>query len=112
MTVRVVTYDDSQSVGSRLPILVRAELRTIASVTSTVTLPATGDYVAFIGASGVVTLPTAVGNKYQYTLKNVDTTNKTVSTTSSQTIDGSTTATLPPNWSINVISDGANWRVV
>ena len=86
--------------------------RTIQNVTSTTTLASTGDRVIFIGASGVVTLPTAVSNTCEYTLKNVDTTSKTISTTSSQTIEGLTTYTLPPGASIDVISDGSNWRIV
>ena len=88
--------------------------RSISTVTSTVTLGATAstDYVVFIGASGVVTLPTAVSNTNRYTLKNIDTTNKTISTTSSQTIDGTTTITLYPNASVDVISDNTNWQIV
>lgn len=88
--------------------------RSVVSVTSAVTLGATAatDYMALIGASGAPTLPTAVGNTNRYTLKNVDTTSKTVATTSSQTIDGSTTATLNPNDSIDVISDNTNWKVI
>ncbi|WP_353373696.1 hypothetical protein [Mycobacterium sp.] len=69
------------------------------------------DYVILIGASGVVTLPTAVGNTNLYMLKNIDTTNKTVATTSSQTIDGATTFTLSPTGAINLVSDGSNWRI-
>lgn len=87
--------------------------RSIATVTSAVTLGATAstDYVTFIGASGVVTLPSAASNTNKYTLKNIDTSNKTVSTTSAQTIDGSTTITLTPNTSVDVVSDGANWQL-
>lgn len=89
-------------------------VRSIATITTTTTLGAAAstDYVALIGTSGVVTLPTAVGNTNRYTLKNVDTTNKTVSTTSSQTIDGSTTVTLTPNTAIDVLSDNSNWWIV
>jgi hypothetical protein len=102
-------YDKIETMGGGSGIT-----RTIATVTSIVTLGATAstDYVTFIGASGVVTLPTAVGNTNMYTLKNVDTTNKTISTTSSQTIDGTTTITLAPDASVDVVSDGSNWRIV
>jgi hypothetical protein len=88
--------------------------RSVSTVTTTLTLGATAltDYVVFIGASGVVTLPTAVANTNRYTLKNIDTTNKTISTTSSQTIDGTTTITIAPNNSVDLISDNANWRIV
>lgn len=88
--------------------------RLIATITTAVTLGAAAltDYVAFIGASGVVTLPTAVGNLNRYTLKNVDTTNKTVSFTGGQTADGSTTIILTPNTSVDIVSDNVNWRII
>jgi hypothetical protein len=86
--------------------------RTVSTVTSTVTLAAAGDLVVFIGAGGVVTLPTAVGNPFKYTLKNIHTVNKSVATTSSQTIDGSLSVVLTPNTSIDVVSDGTVWRVI
>lgn len=87
--------------------------RSVATVTSTVTVAAAAatDYVVLIGASGVVTLPTAVGNTNLYKLKNIDTANKTISTTSSQTIDGATTFVLSPNGAIDLVSDGSNWRI-
>jgi hypothetical protein len=88
--------------------------RSVVSVTSSTTLGATAltDYVALIGASGAPILPTAVGNTNRYTCKNFDSTNKTVATTSSQTIDGSTTVTLTANTSLDFISDGSNWRLI
>lgn len=89
-------------------------VRNVSTITTSVTIGATAttDYVVFVGASGAPTLPTAVGNTNMYTVKNVDTTNKTLSTTSSETIDGSTTATLTPNTSLDLVSDGTNWRIV
>lgn len=88
--------------------------RTVVPVTSSTTLAAASgtDYLVLIGASGAPTLPTAVGNTSRYTLKNVDTTNKTVATTSSQTVDGSTTVSLTPNASLDVVSDNSNWVIV
>lgn len=88
--------------------------RNTSTVTTSVTVGAAAstDYVVFIGASGAVTLPTAVGNTNRYTLKTIDTTSKTIATTSSQTIDGSTTITLTPNTSVDVVSDTSNWRII
>ena len=88
--------------------------RSISTVTTTVTIAAIAatDYVVFIGAGGIVTLPTAVGNTNQYTLKTIDTVSKTVATTSSQTIDGNTTIIITPNTSVDVVSDNTNWRIV
>ncbi len=85
--------------------------RLTQSVTSAVTLAADRDRVVLIGASGVPTLPTAANNPYMYRFKNVHTTDKTIATTSSQTIDGATTLVLPPGSSAEVISDGSNWVV-
>lgn len=87
-------------------------MRTTQTVTTTTTLGATADLIVLIGASGVVTLPTAVSNTRKYTLKNIDTSSKTISTTSSQTIEGLTTYTLPPGASIDVVSNGTNWVIV
>jgi hypothetical protein len=64
-------------------------------------------------AAFTVTLPTAVGNTGQiYTIKKTDSTANavTVGTTSSQTIDGALTYSLPAQWNFVVVtSDGANW---
>lgn len=88
-------------------------VRSVITVTSTVTLAAAASttYFVLIGAGATVTLPTAVGNTNLYWIKNIDTGNQTLSTTSSQTIDGSTTAPLTPNTVVVLISDGTNWRV-
>lgn len=63
-----------------------------------------------------VTIPTAVGVSGKiYIIKRINTNANavTVATTSSQTIDGSTTYVLTmPQSSIEIISDGANWRIV
>ncbi|RLS54289.1 MAG: hypothetical protein DWH91_12115 [Planctomycetota bacterium] len=63
-----------------------------------------------------VTLPTAVGiSGRQYTIKRVNggVNNVTVTTTSSQTIDGATTNVLNAQYSsVTVVSDGANWLIV
>ena len=56
--------------------------RVTSTVTSAVTLgsAANTEYLAYIAAGGSVTLPTAVGNTSSYTLKNIDTTAKTIAT--------------------------------
>jgi hypothetical protein len=87
--------------------------RNVATVTTTVTIGAVAgvDYVVFIGASGAPTLPTAVSNTNRYSFKNIDSVDRTISTTSAQTIDGSATLVLPAGAAVDLISDGANWRV-
>ena len=76
-----------------------------------------GDFLVIGNTSGgtfTVTLPTAVGKLGRlYKVKQTGgATSLTVGTTSSQTIDGSTTATLTTNQAIEVISDGSNWVVL
>lgn len=89
-----------------------------------ITFPATGvtttysvnddDYLIDVtGNTITVTLPSAVNrNGRNYIIKNSATGVVTVSTTSSQTIDGSTSRTLNLNDSIGIISDGSNWNIV
>ena len=86
--------------------------RTIQTITESVTLGAAGDYVVFIGQSGYPQLPTAVGNTGRYSIKNIDTENRAISTTQSETIDGSTTLDLPAGSTVELVSDGTNWRTL
>lgn len=85
---------------------------TSQSVTST-------DYaLLFNGASAVtLTLPDATGCTGRIIhIKNTVTSSVpavTIATTSSQTIDGNSTWTLDdPNESVNVVSDGLNWKIM
>jgi hypothetical protein len=70
------------------------------------------------GLSGLspfsVTLPTAVGNTAQITIKKIAAANQlTVDAAGAETIDGGLTAVLNNNnESITLISDGANWRII
>ena len=71
---------------------------------------------AVINATGsvTITLPTAVGlSGRSFVIKNSGTATVTVATTSSQTIDGATTARLSvPYTSITVLSTNANWIII
>lgn len=72
------------------------------------------DYVYICSGTMTLTLPTAVGNTNLYTVKNTGTGVISIATTSSETIDG-TTAPITINVqdeSLNLISDGSNWRIV
>jgi len=88
--------------------------RSILSITTATTLAGVAgiDYVVLIGAGGVPTLPTAVGNTSQYTLKNTSGGAVTPAVTAAQTIDGAVPASLANNATLRVISDGANWRIL
>jgi hypothetical protein len=92
------------------------------TVTTTYTLTSL-DHVLLVDATSgafTVTLPTAVGFNGRYTIDAVTTTTNivTLTTSSSQTIDGSSSTTLGTNasgayWStVDLISDGANWHIV
>jgi len=90
--------------------------RSINSISSPATAGATAltDYVYFVSGTTTLTLPTAVGNTNLYTVKNAGVNTVSIATTSAQTIDGSASPiTLPvANTSLDLISDGSNWRIV
>ncbi|RWZ78914.1 MAG: hypothetical protein EOT05_04195 [Candidatus Microsaccharimonas sossegonensis] len=70
------------------------------------------DYVYVVSGTTTLTLPTAVGNSNLYTVTNVGTNVVTVATTLSQTINSSSTATLPiSNMSLDFLSNGSDWIV-
>lgn len=87
---------------------------TVILVSTTITLAtALSAYVYLLQASAVVTVPTAVASVTIYTIKNIDTANKNIASTSSQTFDGSASPiVLLPNQSITLVSDGTNWRII
>ena len=89
--------------------------RSVSSVSTATAAGATAktDYVYFVSGTTTLTLPTAVSNSNLYTVKNTGANTVTIATTSSQTIDGSLTITLPvANTSVDIVSDGSNWRIV
>lgn len=104
------TYFDFQSIGS---------METVRSVSANTTLTYLDRFV-LVDASGgarTITLPTAVNRQgARITIKKNETSANavTVGTTSSQTIDGSTTATIAGSayGLLRIISDGANWVIV
>lgn len=94
------------------------ELKPIQTITSNTTLGANYTLVLASAASGnvTITLPTAVGyGGLFYEIKRTDSSSNTLTlaTTSSQTIDGSTTASIVRQYTaITVISDGSNWIII
>lgn len=98
--------------------LLGASALAISTKTANYTLTTSDNVVLGDATSGTITLtlPTAVGNTQVYTLKRVDSTaaNRVIiATTSSQTIDGVTSKRLLTQFqSIQVYSDGSNWRVL
>jgi hypothetical protein len=82
--------------------------------TGTYTIVGTDSVIDCTSGTFTVTLPTAVGiTGKQFTIKNSGSGIITVATTSSQTIDGGTTAVMNVQYlSITVVSDGANWKII
>lgn len=89
-------------------------IRSISSISTNTSAGSTAgtDYVYLCSGTMTLTLPDATLNTNLYTIKNVGTGVITINTTSSQTIDGSLTITLPVQYtSVDVESDGAAWNV-
>jgi len=90
--------------------------RSINSVAANTTLAAavSTDYVYFASGTITLTLPTAIGNSNQYTIKNTGTGVISITTTSAQTIDGGAapiTITRQNN-SLTFISNGTAWFLI
>jgi len=101
-------YDkiESMSAGSGIT----RSISTITTPTTAGDTPLT-DYVYLVDNT-TLTLPTAVGNTNRYTVKNVGTTDITIDTTSSQTIDGTTTIVIASEESVDLISNNTNWLII
>lgn len=92
------------------PIDVR---RTYIARTSTYAVLTTDWMVEATSGTFTVTLPTAVGVAGRdYVIKNSGTGTVTLSTTSSQTIDGILHQTIVSGSSITVVSNGTNWVII
>lgn len=84
----------------------------VSTATPAGAIPGT-DYIYLVSGITTITLPTAVGSSNQYTITNIGANTITVATTSAQTINGSTTVTLPvANMSLDMISNGSNWFII
>jgi hypothetical protein len=84
----------------------------LTGITTTYTVKDDDYLIDITGNTITVTLPPAVGiSGKNYVIKNRGTGVVTVSTTSSQTIDGSSSKILNNNDSIEIVSDGSNWII-
>lgn len=83
------------------------------STSTGITLDNTYNVVEVTATGQTITLPTAVGNSRVYTIKLTASGSATVTTTSSQTIDGSTTYSLSAQYKyVTVQSNGTNWIII
>lgn len=87
--------------------------RSISVISSNQTLGSTAntDYVYFVSGTTTVTMPTAVSNTNRYTVKNTGSNTVTIDFTGGETGDGSSTLSLTPNTSLDLISDNSNYRI-
>lgn len=89
-------------------------VRSINSIsTNTAAASSSGtDYVYLCTGTLTLTLPDASTTTNLYTIKNVGSGTVTIATTAAQTIDGSSSITLPVQYTaVDLISDTANWNV-
>jgi len=85
----------------------------LTGISNTYTIQSTDNTIECVSGTFTVTLPTAIGVKgKQYVVKNIGSGTITVSTTSSQTIDGNNTISLTQNESIVVVSDDSDWKII
>jgi hypothetical protein len=88
--------------------------RSIVAISSPTSAGATAatDYTYLVTGTTTLTLPTAVGNTNLYTVVNNGSNMVTVATTGGQTINGSSTVTLPlSQMSLSFISNNSNWNI-
>lgn len=89
--------------------------KTKQTVSANTTLSATTqtDYIVFVTAAAVITLPTAVDSTCSYTIKKKTTGSVSVVFTSGQTCEGESTILLNRENESKVFeSDGTNWNIV
>ncbi len=87
--------------------------RSVSSISSNTTAGATAqtDYVYFVTGTTTLTLPTAVGNLNRYTVKSISGTT-VVAGDGVETIDGTNTIGIANEDSVDLISNGTEWKVV
>jgi hypothetical protein len=87
---------------------------TIQTITGSATISTTlGDQIVLIDTGGLPTLGTAVGSRSRIVLKNRTAAGVVIGTTSSQTIEGAASYTLPAGQAIEVVGDSTgNWSII
>lgn len=107
-----VTFTASRS-GTIIATIGSPELQSYVVKSLSYTLTANDYFVEVTTASTTQTLPTAVGKLAKvYQIINASAGDITVNTTSSQTINGSLTITIPANSTLSVVSNNSNWKII
>jgi hypothetical protein len=108
MTPRAIVVADLPPNGNSTQFVTVTSNTTLTNTSTSVLVNATGGAVT-------ITLPTAIGSNYQYTVKKIDSSANTVTvnTTSAQTIDGASTQVISGQYnSMTVKSDNNNWYII
>lgn len=87
--------------------------QSVIAVNANYTTLATDQIIEVTASPVTITLLTAIGNTgRKQVIDNAAGGDILCNTTAAQTIDGSLVQTIPPNNSMTVYSDGANWRII
>lgn len=107
-----VTFTGSTS-GTILASVGSPQPQSVVSVSANYTV-LTSDRIVKVTASGkTITLPTSVGNTgREFNIVNASSGSCTVNTTSSQTINGSLTQSVPAGSAMTVFADGSNYFIL
>lgn len=109
---QVLTADSSQATGIKWAAT-GASTISVSAKSSSYTLTNSDDVIKATASGIVLTLHDATtATVKRYTLQNASNGNISFATTSSQTVNGSTTGTIIPNQSLDVVPDGANWIII
>lgn len=86
---------------------------TVTSGSFTAGSTAATDYIYLHAGAHNATLPTASGNSNRYAFKNNHTANVTVTRAGSDTVEGSTSISIAPGASVDLISNGSTaWYII
>lgn len=107
-----VVFSTSTS-GTILATIGSPQLQTYVSVSTNYAVLAQDYFIEVTAYEKTITLPTAVGRTGKiYNIDNSSSGQITVVTTSSQTIENQLTQTLTSQTSMQVVSNGSNWRII
>ena len=112
---QVLTADSSTATGLKWASAGGSGITRSVNVISTATTAgstASTDYVYLVSGTTTLTMPTAASNTNRYTVKNVGSDTVTVDFDGTETGDGSSTLSLLPNVSVDLISDGSNFFLI
>lgn len=108
----VLTADSAQATGLIWSAPAEQTI-SVAAKSASYTITNSDDVVKATTSGIVITLHNATtATSKRYTIQNASSGNISFATTASQTVNGSTTGTIIPGQSLDVVGDGANWIIV